>query len=338
MSVTTLSLADGERLACEALAAVGALPEAARATARALINAEADGQKGHGLTRVPSYAEQVTTGKVDGKATPKIVSQFDAGLVVDAGHGFAYPAIELAIAELASLSPARGIAAASIQRSHHFGQAGAHAEALARKGLIAFVYGNSPKAIAYWGSSAPAMGTNPIAFAAPVENGEPLVIDLALSVAARGKIIAAEKNGDSIPGDWALDADGNPTTDASQALKGSMTPMGGAKGAALALMIEVLAAALTGSHFGFEASSLFTGEGEVPNLGQLLIAIDPQKFSGGRYFERMAVLLSSIEEAEGARLPGLTRLSNRAKAREEGVTISDALYQEIIALTKSNAA
>lgn len=328
-----LSLAAAEELACEALVASRTSPENARATARALIAAEADGQGGHGLSRVPSYALQAKAGKVDGHATPKLEPVAGAAVRVDGGFGFAYPAIDLAIAALAPLAREHGIAVAAIHRSHHFGQAGAHAERLAELGLVAIVIGNSPKAMAFWGGRRPALGTNPLAFAAPLPGGaDPLVIDLAMSVAARGKIVAAEKAGQAIPPDWAVDAQGNPTTDPKAALGGALLPIGGAKGGALALMIEIMAAALTGSAYGWEASSFFDDKGGPPNMGHVLIAIDPLRLSASGYDERMTTLVEAIAAEPGARLPGTRRLANRRRAAAEGVVVPAALHAEIRAL------
>lgn len=337
MSTMTISVEDARRLAVDAFRSVGALRENAEAAADALIAAEIDGQRGHGLTRVPSYAAQLRSGKANPLAQPSVIKSDDsrggAVIRVDADHGLAYRAINLAIDALVPCAREHGIAVAAIIRSHHFGQAGAHAEKLAEQGLVAMVFGNSPKGIAFWGSAKPALGTNPIAFAAPmpqtVYGGAPLVIDLALSVAARGKIIAAQKAGTPIPEGWALDADGNPTTDPDAALNGSMAPVGGAKGAVLALMVEIMAAALAGSHFGFEASSLFTADGPAPNLGQVIIALDPDAVSGGAFMERMGLLAQVIEETEGARLPGAGRMEKRKAARENGLSIPETLYREI---------
>jgi (2R)-3-sulfolactate dehydrogenase (NADP+) len=329
-----LALAEAEELACGALVASRTSPDNARATARALVAAEADGQGGHGLSRVPSYALQARAGKVDGHAIPRLEQVAGAAVRVDGGFGFAYPAIDLAITALAPMAREHGIAVAAIHRSHHFGQAGAHAERLAERGLVAIVLGNSPKAMAFWGGRRPALGTNPLAFAAPLPGGtDPLVIDLAMSVAARGKIVAAEKAGKSIPPDWAVDADGQPTTDPKAALGGALLPIGGAKGGALALMIEIMAAALTGSAYGWEASSFFDDKGGPPNMGHVLIALDPLRLSAGGYDERMATLLEAIAAEPGARLPGTRRLANRRRAAAEGVVVAAALHAEIRALT-----
>jgi (2R)-3-sulfolactate dehydrogenase (NADP+) len=333
-----LSLAEAEALALEALLASRTSAGNAAPTARALVAAEADGQGGHGLSRVPSYALQSRAGKVNGFATPRVEQIAGAALRVDSGFGFAYPAIDAAIETLAPLAREQGIAVAAMHRSHHFGQAGAHAERLAERGLVALVLGNSPKAMAFWGGRKAMLGTNPLAFAAPLPGGAaPLVIDLALSVAARGKIVAAEKAGKPIPAGWAVDADGNPTTDPKAALAGTLLPIGGAKGGALALMIEIFAAAITGSAFGWEASSFFDDKGGPPNMGHVLVAIDPGRLSAGTFDARMAALLEAMAAEPGARLPGTRRLTNRTRAAAEGVAIPPALLAEIRALIERPA-
>ncbi len=327
-----LSLSEAEALVQAALTRVGASAVSAAATARALVRAEADGQTGHGLMRVVSYAGQVKTGKVAGAAMPHLSRPRPGVVHVDAGFGFAYPAIDMALEALVPTVKAQGVAAAAICRSHHFGQAGAHAERLANDGLVSLVFGNSPKAIAFWGARRPMMGTNPIAFAAPLSEGPPLVIDLALSRVARGKIVAAQKRGDSIPEGWAIDANGDPTTDPTAALGGSMVPIGEAKGAALALMVEVMSAALTASLFGWESSNMFRDDGHSPDLGQLLVAIDPHATSGGGFLSRMDELIRTVDAQDGARMPGQRRLSARAKAAREGLFIAPAIHAQIVAL------
>jgi (2R)-3-sulfolactate dehydrogenase (NADP+) len=333
-----LSLAEAQNLASAALVASGASAGNARPTARALVAAEADGQAGHGLSRVPSYALHVRVGKVDGLARPALERLGAAALRVDAAQGFAYPAIEMALDALVPLARQAGLALALIRHSHHFGQAGAHAERLAEQGLVCLVLGNTPKAMAFWGGKRPAMGTNPIAFAAPLPDGRPpLVIDLALSVAARGKIVAAQKAGKQIPAEWAVGPDGQPTTDPDAALAGALSPIGGPKGAALALMIEVLAAALTGSSFGWEASSMFDDKGGPPNTGHVLLALDPAPLSGGAYTGRMLELVQAIESEPGARFPGSRRLEGRERAARDGIQIPAALHAEIQSLINRTA-
>ncbi|MGQ0675695.1 MAG: Ldh family oxidoreductase [Rhodospirillales bacterium] len=320
-------------LVARALANAGASPANAASVAAALVAAEIDGQKGHGLSRVAGYAAQARSGKVNGRAVPSVGRPKPGVLVVDAADGFAYPAIDLAIEGLARLAPATGIAAAAIRHSHHFGVAGRHVERLAERGLVALAFANSPKAIAPWGGRAAIYGTNPIAFAAPRAEAPPVVVDLSLSKAARGRVMAAAQRGEKIPEGWALDKEGRPTTDAKAALDGVMLPLGDAKGAALALMVEILAAALTASHLGFEASSFFAAEGPPPRVGQLLLAIDPGPLSGGGFAERLETLLAAVLAEPGARLPGQKRLDGRARAAAHGIDVDEKTLAEIETLT-----
>ncbi len=332
MTRTQVGLEMLEALIAAALQAHRTSPEAARSVARALTLAEADGQAGHGLSRVPAYAAQASSGKVDGFAVPAAVQVGAAALRIDAGNGFAFPALDLAVSELDRLMPETGIAVAAITRSHHFGAAGLSAETLAERGRLAMVFGNSPKAIAPWGGRAGVFGTNPIAFAAPRPPHAPLVIDMSLSKVARGKVMVAAQRGEPIPEGWALDDQGNATTDAKAALAGTMLPMGDAKGAALVMMVEVLAAALTGANFGFEASSFFTADGPPPGVGQLIIAIDPGPLSGGAFADRLDVLVEAILDQPGTRLPGDRRRSAREAARRDGVQVQESLLREVEAL------
>lgn len=329
MSMVTLSIDQAGALARAVLTRHDTSEANAECVARSLVAAEVDGQKGHGLSRLPSYAAQAASGKVDGHAVPTLEQVAGAALRIDARNGFAFPALALAVDRLSSLATETGIAAAGVHRSHHFGQAGYHVEQLAANGLVGLVFGNSPKAIAPWGGREGVFGTNPIAFAAPRRSEPPLVIDLSLSKVARGKVMVAAKQGEPIPEGWALDREGNPTTDAEAALQGTMLPMGDAKGAALVLMVEILAAALTGARFGFEASSFFAAEGEPPGVGQFLIAIDPDAFSGNAFADRLEALAGAILEQRGTRLPGARRLALRAQAVREGVAIPIALSDEL---------
>jgi (2R)-3-sulfolactate dehydrogenase (NADP+) len=328
-----ITLRELEALIARVLEVSNTSPANAASVARALAAAEADGQTGHGLSRVPSYAAQARSGKVDGHAVPQASQTRPGSLRVDARYGFAYPALDLALARLPELARANGIAAAAITRSHHFGVAGQPCERLAADGLVALAFGNTPSAMSAWGGRRGLFGTNPIAFAAPCQDRPPIVVDLALSEVARGRIMAAAQKGEPIPAGWALDEHGQPTTDAQAALKGTLRPSGGAKGAALALMVELLAAALTGANFASEASSFFEADGVPPSVGQFLLAIDPGAFVGGPGFaERTALLAVAIEQDAGARVPGARRQALRERAAREGVSVDARLLDEVRAI------
>jgi (2R)-3-sulfolactate dehydrogenase (NADP+) len=327
-----MTLAQAEALVVAALTRCRTDAGNAASVARALVGAEAEGHIGHGLSRVPTYAAQAKVGKVDGFAKPALEWRRPAAAVVDAKNGFAYPAIDKALAALPQAARQNGIAAAAITRSHHCGVAGHPVERLAETGLLALMFANTPAAIAPWGGAKPVFGTNPIAFACPLPGRPPIVVDLSLSKGTRGGILVAKQKGEAIPQGWALDAHGKPTTDATAALAGTMLPFGDAKGTALALMVELLAAGLSGAHFAAEASSFLDAEGPPPGTGQLLIAFDPSAFGGT--LEHFAALAASIEAQPDARLPGARRLAAREKARREGVTVTDALLAEIAAVTE----
>lgn len=298
-------------------------PDNAATVSRALVEAEIDGQKGHGLSRIESYAAQSRAGKVDGFAKPTLNSDRPGGLLIDAQQGFAYPAINLAIDKLPGAARTNGIAAAGITRSHHCGAMGRHVERLAEAGLITMAFANTPDAMAPWGGTKRLYGTNPIAFAAPQRDTPPVVVDLALSQVARGKILTAAQKGEAIPEGWATDADGRPTTNAKAALAGTLVPIGGPKGAALAFMVEVLSVALTGANFAFQASSFFDDQGDPPGVGQFLIGIDPAAFAGeDTFLDRMALLCGLIDDDSATRLPGSRRLALRETAARTGVSVT----------------
>ncbi|MEX0730779.1 MAG: Ldh family oxidoreductase [Aquisalimonadaceae bacterium] len=318
-------------LATDVLLRANTSAENAAPVAEALVAADTDGLASHGLSRLPFYADQAASGKVNGQAAPDISAR-GAVVNVDARCGFAYRAINEGNEQGIAQARNSGIAAVAIGNSHHFGVAGYHVERVARQGLIALAFGNTPAAMAPWGGSSPVFGTNPVAFAAPRDGAEPLVIDLSLSKVARGKIMMADKAGEAIPEGWALDTDGNPTTDTKTALAGSMVPLGDAKGAALALMVEILTAGLTGSNFAFEASSFFDAEGKPPRVAQLFLLLNPEFFGGTSGFSsRMTALLEAIARQQGTRLPGERRLAARAKAKDQGgISIPDVLHQQLL--------
>ncbi|MGF1620597.1 MAG: Ldh family oxidoreductase [Rhodomicrobiaceae bacterium] len=324
--------AELETLVARALVASNTSAENAASVARALVAAEIDGQKGHGLSRVAAYAAQARSGKVDGHARPQLSRTRSASVMIDVAHGFAYPAFDLAVRELPAIAAETGMAGAGFTRSHHAGAIGLIVERIADAGMIGLMMTNSPHAIAAWGGMRGLFGTNPIAFAAPRAGAHPLVIDLALSEVARGKIMTAAQKGEPIPEGWAKDESGQPTTEAAAALKGTLTPIGGAKGAALALMVEILSAALTGANLAFQASSFFDADGAPPGIGQFLTVIDPAAFGGAAAVERIATLAQAIEDEEGARLPGARRYALRDAAAAEGVFVADETIKQIEAI------
>ena len=323
------------QLAARALKRAGASKAAAQATAQALVAAEAEGLSGHGLSRVALYAQHLRQGRVDGKAKPRFIRKQRATCLVDAAGGLAFPACALAVKEAIRRAQRYGIAFAGVTNSHHFGAAAYHLAPMARAGLIGVAFTNSPSAINAWGGKKALYGTNPIAAVFPRRGADPVVVDLSLTEVVRGKIMLYAKEGKPIPLGWAVDKDGHPTTDPKAALTGSLAAIGGAKGTALALMVEVLTVALTGAAFSFENDSYFE-PGNKPRIGHAIIALDPGALAGAdAYFSRLEVLISRMLSEAGVRLPGARRQQAAAGARADGIEITDALLAELRALARS---
>lgn len=336
MTEQRLPLDAAETLAAAVLRAAGAGADAAAHTARMLARADLDGIASHGLSRLPAYAAQLRAGKLKGAASPALSRPAAGTIAVDADDGLAYPAIALGLSWMATLLPAQGVVACGVRNSHHAGALGLFAEDLAREaGAFVLAFTNSPAAIAPAGSGTPLFGTNPIAFACPMAGRAPLVIDLSLSVAARGKIMVAAQKGEPIPEGWAVDASGAPTTDAKAALSGAMLPIGGDKGAALVLAVELLTAALTASHAGFEASSFFDDKGGPPRIGQSFLAIAPGAVGGTAeaVAARVAAITARLLAEPGTRLPGDRRLAIRERNRGDGIAYPAALLATLRSLT-----
>ena len=318
-----------EDLAARALIATNTSEANAASVAAALVAADADGLASHGASRVPFYADQAASGKVNGHATPVLEQHAAAALRIDAADGFAYPAIRMGLDRAVAIAGDTGVVAVCIANSHHCGACGYHVESVAEHGLMALGFSNTPAGIAPWGGLRGSFGTNPIGFACPRRGHPPLVVDLSLSVVARGKVMLAEKRGEAIPTGWALDAEGRATNDAHAALAGTMVPIGEAKGAALAMMVELLTAALAGANFAYEASSFFSAEGPPPRIAQTFVVIDPKAFGGRTFLDRVEALLADVLSQPGTRLPGDRRHANRAAARAHGVEIPEALLVEL---------
>ena len=318
--IVRISLDDATTLIVSALTPAGVPEDAARSVAGALVAAEAEGQVGHGFSRLDDYVAQVRSGKINAGAKITTTAHRPASLLTNADFGFAYPAMDAALAAGLPVAEELGVAVMGIANSHHCGALSVQVDKIARAGLMGLMFAHSPKAIAPWGAAKAVFGTNPIAFSAPRPGQHPLVIDLSLSKVARGKVMNAHKAGKPIPEGWALDAEGNPTTDAEAALAGTMVPAGEAKGTALALMVEILAAVFTGSALSVEASSFFNPDGPSPRVGQTLIAIRPNE-EGTHFADRLETLLGLIEGLDGARLPGTRRIAALEAAKAEGLMV-----------------
>jgi (2R)-3-sulfolactate dehydrogenase (NADP+) len=317
-----ISLDRVAQIATLALTRAGANDVQASAVARSIRAAEAEGTRGIGLGYVPWYCQHLRVGKIIGSVTPVPTQLRPAVVTVDAQGGFAHPAYDAGEDLLIAAAKAQGIAILGVTNAYACGVLGYFSDRLARAGLVSITTTNASSTMAPWGGKTPFFGTNPWAFGAP-RAGDPLVIDSSSSATAYVNLATAAARNDPIPGHWALDAKGRPTTDAQAAMKGSIAPAGGHKGGALALMVEVLAAGLTGANWSFQASSLGDDHGGPPRLGQTFIAIDPGAMASD-FVPRLETLLTAMLAQDGVRLPGARRHANRIITENEGVILNDA--------------
>jgi len=312
MTATNMTLAEIEDMTKLALMGAGASETNAASVAKSTWRAERDGVRSHGLMYVPIYAEHVQCGKVDGHAVPAVSKPKSAAVRVDAKSGFAHSAIDAGFDALVASARENG--------------------RIAEEGLLGLCFTNAPASIAPTGGSKPVIGTNPFALGVPGKNGPAFVIDQSASAIAKSEIMLRNREGKKIEAGWALDAEGNSTTDAAAALKGSMVPSGGAKGFGAGLMVEIFAAALSGAVLGKDASPFSGTVGGPPNTGQCFIALDTDCFSGGAFNSQVENLVGALTEQHGTRLPG-TRRSGARVDTAKGVAVDDNLIERIRAFS-----
>ncbi|MCR9212352.1 MAG: Ldh family oxidoreductase [Proteobacteria bacterium] len=325
-----LSLEEIEEIALQALLSAGTSMKNAAPLAKATAETEADGIASHGLAYIPIYCEHVQCGKVDGQADPSVEQPAPAVITVDAKTGFAHAAIEKGFEALIPTARSHGIAALAIMNSYNCGVLGYHTRTLAKEGLLGIGFTNAPASIAPVGARIPVVGTNPFSLAVPDGNGgAEILIDQSASVIAKSEIMKRAREGLTIPSGWALDADGNSTTDPEIALKGSMAPSGGYKGVGIALMVEIFAAAMTGATLGVNASPFSGTKGGPPKTGQFFMAIDPVVTSGGLFQDRISTLISEIRDQPGARLPGDGRSAANKRAQKKGIKVNPATLEKV---------
>ncbi|MGQ0544895.1 MAG: Ldh family oxidoreductase [Betaproteobacteria bacterium] len=316
------------RMARAALEKAGAHSKMAEAAARHLVRAEAQGLPTHGMSRVPFYCSMLRYGRADGAAHPAMVAERAGTCLIDNRDALPYVSVDWAVQEAIQRARRNGIGLAGIRNSAHAGVLGIHLEPVAAAGLVGFAFTNSPAAIPPWGGRKALFGTNPVAAVFPRRNQQPIVIDLALTTVVRGKIMMAMRRGERIPEGWALDRNGRPTTDPKEAIEhGTLFPIGGAKGAMLALMFELICASLTGAAIGPEADSFFSEQGNKPRIGQVFIAIDPMA-GPERYFERVETIVGAMLAEPEVRLPGARRFAAE-KSAAKGIEVPDELLAPI---------
>lgn len=306
------------------------------ALARVLAAGERDACKSHGIYRVEGCLRTLRAGKVEPMAEPVVSTDGSAIVRVDGRGGFSSLAFETGLPALVEAGRRLGLGALVLNNCTHFTALWYEVEALAAEGLAAIAMCPSYAAVAPAGGTRPLLGTNPFAFAWPRPGGAPYVFDFATSVAARGEIELHRQAGRPIPQGWAIDAAGAPTTDPEAALEGALLPFGAHKGSALSTMIELLAGAMIGDLTSPEASAWLGDMTLAPRHGELVLAFDPGAFAGGVDPDPLArgeAMLTAIA-GQGARLPSERRFAARARAREEGIPLTEAEMDDLMRLRR----
>ncbi|ESQ94016.1 Ldh family oxidoreductase [Asticcacaulis benevestitus] len=331
----TLSLDDAWSLSVRILESNGFSPDHARAIARTIWQGQRDECHSHGLYRLLVCTHTLKTGKVSANAVPELTDAAPGLVRVDARGAYSLLAYDTGRPVLIEKARKQGIAALAINHCYHFSALWPEVEAIAAEGLVALAMTPSHSWVAPHGGTKGVFGTNPLAFAWPRPEGNPFVFDFATSAAARGEIELHRRAGKAIPEGWAVDSDGQTTTDAEAAMKGAMLTFGGHKGSALSAMIELMAGPLIGDFLSLESQAYDAGAGATPYHGELILAIDPKIFMGADHavHSQRAEALFDAVLGQGARLPSQRRYEARARSEASGtVTIPQALYDDLQAL------
>jgi delta1-piperideine-2-carboxylate reductase len=330
---TRLTVLDLTRLVSAVLARAGMSRANAAVAAEAIVAVERDGGRSHGLVRLPLMVEILRSGWVSGRARP-VSEDAGPGLIrVDGRNGFAQIAFAAARESLVGKARRQGIAMLAIRNAHHFCALWPEAEWLAERNLVALAFVNSRSYVVPAGGRERLYGTDPMAFACPRRGRPPLAWDQASSVMAHGEVLLARRDGHSLPAGVGVDRDGRPTRDPAAVLDGgALLPFGGYKGSSIALMVEVMGAALTGGRFGFEDDGQPTAP--TKNTGELVIAIDPAQSSGSDFAARVEELFARIATDGAARLPGDRRHAARERALRDGIPLAPRVHEQLLALAR----
>lgn len=323
--MTRIALDEIETVTAQALERHGAAPWVAASVARAVRAAEGVGNRICGLYYLESYCQQLRTGRVKGDVEPVVTHPRPATVIVDARFGFAQPAFERALPEAVAAARACGVASLAVAHAHTCTSLGYFTGLIAREGLVAMGFTNATPVVAPPGGRTRVIGTNPISFAAPDgQGGIAMQFDQSTTTVALGKITMAKAAGETIPEGWALDPEGNPTTDPEKALQGSLVSMGGYKGWGLGLMCDLLAAGLTGSRAGPDIAPLKAPEGAPHDIGDYYLLIDPGVT--GMFHTRFARLAEVVAQDEGTRIPG------QGKTVSDPVDVAETTWAQVVAL------
>lgn len=334
------------------LQAWGMQPALAQVTANLMCQADLLGVDSHGISMLPTYETKLREGTLNITAQPRVVRSFGATAFVDGEAGLGHPAGELGMRTAISLARDHGVGVAVVSNSHHFGAAGAYARLALDEGMIGLVCSSATNPILVpTGAQQPALGTNPIAFAAPAANGDAFVLDMATTTVAANKVKVYDYHGKTLSQGWVIDAEGESVTDPAQGMDwifrqalGGLTPLGGTpdmgshKGYGLAMMIQILSSTLAGAAFA-GTLHLTRKPGEPDNVGHFMLALNPAVFREQDAFENdMAGLLghmrgmTCVTPGESVKVAGDPENAMKTQREAQGIPLSQTLKQQLRAL------
>ncbi|KAJ5162596.1 uncharacterized protein N7500_004426 [Penicillium coprophilum] len=319
----------------EILIANNTSPAHAEIVSKCLVSADLRGVDTHGSNRIPSYMERIRQNALDPTAVPTIHQVTPAVAQVDAHNGFGFVAAHEGMSLAISMAQTFGIGMVSVKHSNHFGMSAWLVQQALEADMMSLVFTNSSPALPVWGGKEKLMGVSPIACGAPAGEGRPFILDMAPSIAARGKIYKALRRGEKIPTDWALDKDGARTDDPAEALQGVMLPMGGPKGSALSIMMDVFSGVLSGSAFAGHVTNPYDPS-KPANVGHFLVAIKPDLFMTIEEFKgRMDYLYQRVIDSEKMAgvdriyFPGELEMMTEEKRLAEGIPFAAAEVESL---------
>ncbi|WP_100401104.1 Ldh family oxidoreductase [Bacillus sp. FJAT-44742] len=328
-----------ENFTSQVLTEVGVEQDKAKIVAEALIKADLEGLGSHGISRLSTYIARITDNRINNKPDIKISELSPTALLVDGDNGLGHLVAYEGLQEGIKLAKKQGIAAVAINNSNHNGTSAYYCQLACEENMMLMAGTNSPPGIAPWGGKDAFFGTNPIAFGFPYAKGQsPVIVDMSTSTVARGKIILADKQGEKIPDGWALDSEGNMTNDPKEALNGgTVLPLGGAKGAALALTIEILTGVMTGAAISPHVKNIYdTNLTGGANVGHFFLLMDMTPFENGVGFQnKLDTLITLMKEVDlisensPIRYPGERRQQEAALRSKEGIPLSKTIQTEL---------
>ncbi len=317
----------------------GVSHEDAEILADSLVDANLKGIDTHGVSRLPIYLKRISLGLINPKAEMTFKKNMPTAGILDANGGLGQVAGVKGMKEAIRVAGETGVGMVGVKNSQHFGAAGYYCGLACREGMMGLAFTNAEPALPAWGSYEAIFGTNPIAIGIPTGKEVPVIIDMSSSIVARGKIVAAARNGKPIPEDWGLDPEGNPTTDAQKALDGSVLTMAGPKGYALALMVDVLSGVLTGAGYGKSVNSMYKDMNHPANVGHMLMAVNIEAFMAKElFYERIGRLADQIKSSKKRlgtseiNIPGERKHRVKEDRSKSGIVLDQSTIKELRAL------